>query len=646
MDMQQNQQLQRTPNAGESSASRPDDASSSQQPSVLFREIHKAAWLKKIPVAERRIGAFPKKGERVWVVFCVHDDTEAFLELYSDQKVALMHKPDWCVLLNNCLHVSPTICPQEDEYEFVVTLSSDVVRLMAPTWELMIEWVDAIRSKLREMKILSPKENVYSKMPEARLPLAPTRDPTSPLPPPPAGPSAVVPGVEPVQSSDSSDSSSSTSSVDASSSSESSSEIPGSLVMPETVYDNSMTVTLSGLSSLYVTQSEPPVYARHRPQLGRASSVPGPSAASTVPASTSGSENVTVIEVSDRPAESSGEVFSFDVVATGEGDAGDREPEELYFTPPATPARPLHYECVFPSQPGADGEARAQPRGPAPPESNGDSRGRPPEPSRRRQSLPSPEGARGRARTESDRRLQPAPHPYRQVQQAVPGPGAELASSGRLTLREQQVLQLRREMLHPGGVRLQLRRKDCTGSIALVDAFGAVWVAGWKQRERPMLYNALHIGDQLLSAAGIPVQSAADAQKLIRGATSLYVEFIVRRIPFGRVLAIRREAEGQSLGIVQESGTAEIRDVVPGGLAARHGLPARARTCDGLSLTSWVLTEVNGRPLNLFFKDGEARDRLNAVGQEVSVLVQPCDLVVRLRKQLKAVRGYKDYIVQ
>lgn len=45
----------------------------------------------------------------------------------------------------------------------------------------------------------------------------------------------------------------------------------------------------------------------------------------------------------------------------------------------------------------------------------------------------------------------------------------------RLPLREQQVLQLRREMMHPGGVRLQLRRKDCIGSIAFVDAFGGVW---------------------------------------------------------------------------------------------------------------------------------------------------------------------------
>lgn len=45
----------------------------------------------------------------------------------------------------------------------------------------------------------------------------------------------------------------------------------------------------------------------------------------------------------------------------------------------------------------------------------------------------------------------------------------------RLTLREQQVNLLRREIMHPGGVRLQLRRKDCMGSVGWVDAFGAVW---------------------------------------------------------------------------------------------------------------------------------------------------------------------------
>lgn len=60
----------------------------------------------------------------------------------------------------------------------------------------MQEWVVLLRSKLREMKILSPKENFYSKLPEIRAPLLPTRDPMSPLPAPPPVPAAMVPGVE------------------------------------------------------------------------------------------------------------------------------------------------------------------------------------------------------------------------------------------------------------------------------------------------------------------------------------------------------------------------------------------------------------------------------------------------------------------
>lgn len=64
----------------------------------------------------------------------------------------------------------------------------------------MQEWVDTLRQKLREMKILSPRENLYSKLPEIRAPLLPTRDPTSPLPAPPPVPAALVPGIERIAS--------------------------------------------------------------------------------------------------------------------------------------------------------------------------------------------------------------------------------------------------------------------------------------------------------------------------------------------------------------------------------------------------------------------------------------------------------------
>lgn len=81
-------------------------------------------------------------------------------------------------------------------------------------------------------------------------------------------------------------------------------------------------------------------------------------------------------------------------------------------------------------------------------------------------------------------------------------------------------------MSHLAGVRLQLRRKDCINTIALVDVFQTVWIAGWKQKEHPMLHNALHLGDQLLSVAGKPVSCSTDAHKLIRAWPSLYVSII------------------------------------------------------------------------------------------------------------------------
>lgn len=164
-----------------------------------------------------------------------------------------------------------------------------------------------------------------------------------------------------------------------------------------------------------------------------------------------------------------------------------------------------------------------------------------------------------------------------------------------------------------------------------------------------MLYNALHIGDRLVSVGGVALGAAANAaevNKMIRGSQSAYIELIVRRVPFGRVYAIRRDLDGQCLGLIRESNTATIVDIIPNGLAARHGLPVKAKTVDGLSLTFYVLTEINGRPLNLFYKDTEIQDRLNAVGRDISILVQPLDLITKLKKQLKAMRGYKDFIVQ
>jgi len=44
-----------------------------------------------------------------------------------------------------------------------------------------------------------------------------------------------------------------------------------------------------------------------------------------------------------------------------------------------------------------------------------------------------------------------------------------------IPLKEQQVMRLQTEINHPTGVRVVLRKKDCIGTIALVDYLGGVW---------------------------------------------------------------------------------------------------------------------------------------------------------------------------
>ncbi len=68
------------------------------------------------------------------MVFCVHDDCEATLEGYVDMREAGSHIPEWTVNLQTTLHISHALVPSEQEYEFVITLASDVVRFNAASW--------------------------------------------------------------------------------------------------------------------------------------------------------------------------------------------------------------------------------------------------------------------------------------------------------------------------------------------------------------------------------------------------------------------------------------------------------------------------------------------------------------------------------
>ncbi|KAH8383763.1 hypothetical protein KR009_010400 [Drosophila setifemur] len=963
-----------------------------------FREIHKNTWLKRLTADGKRLTVGPKKSECSWVVFCVHDDTEALLEGYAEPRQASGHLPEWAVSLRETLHISHALIPNSHEFEFVVTLSNEVLRFHAVSWEIMQEWVETLRSKLREMKILSPRENLYTKLPEVRAPLLPTRDPTSPLPPPPPVPAALVPGVErvvvapshqsvqqPLPEQPASPTIAAPVSAAPSPAPVSTAPAPAPAAMSNTLTQHLLNMLSDPIStySEQISEAVAPSSAEDdaaveagagagsrdpqssietdlnlsddeflspllrkacvltengvrvdvvaataqrasadqilnlehmlqcerlipRPQTSRSMSAGAADKSKRLPrkplqapvASQSSSssaavaksdepqDNITIIQVSntshdvqnpEQPPElppknhTPAEVFRFpevkaksvkalahqeyksnvqiipsnvqssssssststSTIQVGSSNSyttpikqsasskprpspnqttkvkvlsdGEATTVAVYGTcypapssssavvnpsqsKPQTPKLSkkiilsantsgitnisvnseqgsdsiitgnVHYEKVFLSssipitsnssgsptratQPVSNGSPALPRRRLASPQTTAQAvtqnapRRAPPQltrgltelvissrPSRRdfhylkllnsplrsktnqksssvannnieqqpasssnAQVTPvqrittseSQEQQRRRSSSTSDAqaplqrvtremgsqrnannneftptrssafRMQAPPQGAATNNTTTTNPNpVQQSPNKRLTLREQQVMQLRREIMHPGGVRLNLRRKDCVGSIAWVDAFGGVWIAGWKQKEHPVLYNALHIGDQLLTIAGVNISNAAEANKIIRNTNTLFVEVLLRRMPFGRAYAIRRDREGQCLGLIRDGNTATIVEVVPNSLAARHSLPPKTQSCDGSSLTFWMLTEINGRPLNLFFKDLEIRDRLNSVGRDISILVQPSDLITKLKKQLKSLRGYKDYLVQ
>lgn len=209
--------------------------------------------------------------------------------------------------------------------------------------------------------------------------------------------------------------------------------------------------------------------------------------------------------------------------------------------------------------------------------------------------------------------------------------------------------------------------------------FGCVWVAGWKHREFPVLYNAFHVGDQILTVAGNAIKTVSEFNKLVKrpavpavaqstanlnatapsGAAagadeSPRVEVIVRRLPFAQVFHLKREMDSQQpLGIVLNNSTAEVKEIVPGSPAGLVGMTSKIRSFNDSSvLVPWCVTEVNGRPLNLFAKEGEIVERLQAratgrdTARDISVTLQPADIVAKIRKNLKSsVKNYKEFLV-
>lgn len=215
-----------------------------------------------------------------------------------------------------------------------------------------------------------------------------------------------------------------------------------------------------------------------------------------------------------------------------------------------------------------------------------------------------------------------------------------------MNLKQTQVDILRSEIASAGGMVRTISTEHFKNGLALVECYDKIWIAGWDVKKYPRLYDKFHIGDQVLSVNDVEVADLSFTSKILKHIKADYVELTIRRLPNASVFAIQRSMEGESLGIKREGGTGEIVYIDPHGLAYRHGLRNKAASMDSNTVCNWYLTEINNRPLNLFFKDNEIQHRLLAVGKDISIVVQPSDFIQELKKQLKKLRGYKDYLVQ
>lgn len=84
-------------------------------------------------------------------------------------------------------------------------------------------------------------------------------------------------------------------------------------------------------------------------------------------------------------------------------------------------------------------------------------------------------------------------------------------------------------------------------------------MAGWNQKERPLLGNVFHIGDRIMLVNNLPVLSASKLWKMIKRADSdQRFDFIIRRMPFGKAYHIRRNFDYENIGLEVKDDSAEV----------------------------------------------------------------------------------------
>ncbi|KRY32971.1 Golgin subfamily A member 4 [Trichinella spiralis] len=239
--------------------------------------------------------------------------------------------------------------------------------------------------------------------------------------------------------------------------------------------------------------------------------------------------------------------------------------------------------------------------------------------------------------------LPPIPHSLPPVL-----PPRSMLSSMRVSLREQETLQLNSEIHSEHPIKFTLSLENIL-RIAFVNISGFLWISGWQEIQGLVNLRAfVHIGDRLMAIDGRPLDSESQLEECIKRNldTSRQCEILLKRMPMAKVFLFKRFCDGEDVGLVLKNGKNEIVNVVQDSAAWRAGFRAKTESKLHPHLeTTWYITEINGRPINVFLKNGECKQRLSAIGREISVVVQRTDFIKAVKHHMTLKKHYRNFIV-
>lgn len=614
---------------------------------TMHRVIIKQGYLKKLPNAAR-VGSSLKKVERRWFVFGVIGRSDPYLEYYENEDSIFGSRPLNIIFLDTCYNITRNQKTTRFCNIFTLVLKDRLLSLVAPTRDAMFEWSRAIEQKLCHVGIIetSHGNNDYIRMPIVqRHSFHELAEPDNPVPREErdyldihasGGSFAMVPGVE-------HEGAESSSEVTEAFYSNVSRNRTTPAVLDDTYFrnvegrvDENVYITAAPDSeNIYMNSVRPDLDVeavisniesldvRSDVQFGydfaldrNSGSAISFSAPPCLPSSTASNDssclpsvsNVRLTEDKNRSSEMTpASLPSYDEATSAPKPSGDESSRYCGLQPLSLPLPPI-CSRVIPQSPGDETFS----------------------------------GNDAFVNSGDDGDCLPSPPPYSSRKMLLRG--------ANVPLKQAQLQKLVQEMKETRGVQVIIPKNLCQNTIAFTECFNRIWIAGWNQRTCPTFHSLLHVGDQLISINGVAPSSRQMAKKLFKACSGkMNATLVIKRIPCGQVYGVNREnASTDSLGLTLVNKTAEIGLVDPTGLAREKGLEEKAPAMNGTSGEgeSWWITEVNNQPLNLFFKDDEAKQRLNAIGSHISFVVQPTQLIIEIKKQLKNSKGFRDFLVR